>query len=645
MSGNSGASDIGVGRALLSTRIQLTLQAMYLCFWFGFIPCFSIPMYVFFENLTPQEYDIVKLDIIGSIIDKDTVREWKIRDDKLNYKIIAATTTDHQQIVLLNSQQLLKAISSISQPIKKFHASLLISLILGLIGLLSVLYGLRQFGAKSQESKRIRGALQVVDAKTLNSLVLKQKPSSYKLVDVMLPSNAPTTGILAQGSQGSGKSLAIHDLMQQVFRKKRKCIIYDQNGEFYRAYFRPGKDVFFNPACLGSVPWSIFEELKYVYDTDSLAQAFLPPKDSTQSGPNSFFEDAARALFSVIILRLKERGAQNTKDIATAFFDLPDEEIEKLIEKSIASSAVGGDSKAQRQGVISSIAIYLNGIASVKEGNWSIRDFLNKEDDSRLFIVNSDDTKAMFAPLYRLILSVSFDLIAAKQEVVHTDRYWYFLDEVHTLGDIKLDDHLATKRKFGVSIVTGIQSQSQFISSMGKERGDTVMNCFNSLLVLRANDWDMQESAAQRLGKVEMKTINSSNALAPAQWRDGAGLATTEGDKWLIMPSELGALDDCNGYIKLVGSFPTAKVDYSKWLKKGFFSKKSYADKFEAIQPSPERDPSFIIGSVETNGMSALESVKADVQSDKDKDLDKVSENKAEELLSVDQTQFDIERM
>lgn len=342
------------------------------------------------------------------------------------------------------------------------------------------------------------------------------------------------------------------------------------------------------------MPWSIFSELKYVYDADTLAQAFLPPKGGVVHGASAFFEDAARALFSVMLLRLAKYGAVNTRDIATAIFEMPDSEMEKLIEKSVASSAVGGDSKGQRQGVISSIAIYLNGIKAVQPGNWSIREFLDADDDARFFILGTDDTRAMFSPLYRLLLASSFAMIAAKQEIVHEDRYWFFLDEVHTLGDIKLDEQLATLRKFGVSIVSGIQSESQFWTSMGKDRGETVMNCFNTVLMLRMNEPSMMERAAKRLGKVEMETVSQNQALAVNEGRDGAGVNIQDHEKWLVMPSEIGALDSCSGYLKLVGGYPAAKVDYRHWLpsKRGA---KAYVDRFAPIQDSPERDPAFVI--------------------------------------------------
>lgn len=247
----------------------------------------------------------------------------------------------------------------------------------------------------------------------------------------------------------------------------------------------------------------------YAYDANTLAQAFLPPKAGVVHGANAFFEDAARALFSVILLRLAQRGAKHTRLIADAFLDMPDDEMELLIRKSVASSAVGGDSKGQRQGVISSIAIYLDGISAVQEGTWSIRDYINREDDARFFILGTDDTQAMFTPLYRLLLTVSFGLIAAKQEIVHEDKYWYFLDEVAKLGDIKLDEVQAELRKYGVCVSAGIQSDKQLVTSMGQDRGETVMNCFNTVVMLRANEPNMAKRMAERLGRRDMAVVSN----------------------------------------------------------------------------------------------------------------------------------------
>lgn len=587
-------SDAGVGRALFSTKLQLSLQAIWMCLRFGALPGFLLPLIFWFTTVSPHHLDIVKLAAMTKIANPNTCSEWQIRDKNGDYKIIAGITKSGKTISFLNSTQIRQALVKECGAVRTFKTVINLSLISSVIGCFLVWLGLKRFGSESRKNRRIRGAQEHVTSKALDRLVRKNDPGDYKIVNVTMPSKAPVVGILVKGAQGSGKSLAIHDLMQQVFKKGRKSIIHDPSGEFFSAYYRPGKDFFFNPALMGSVPWSIFSELKYTYDADTLAQAFLPPKAGVVQGPSAFFEDAARALFSVALLRLAEHGAQNTSDIAKAIFEMPEDEMAHLIQKSIASSAMGGDAKGQRQGVLSSIAIYFNGIAAVGDGNWSIRDFLEKDDDARFFIVGTRDTNAMFTPLYRLLLNVAFSAVAAKQEIVHTDKYWFFIDEVDELGDIKLDERLAKDRKYGVCIVAGIQSESQFVASLGKERAETVMNCFNSVLMLRSNAPEMMDKDEKRLGKVEMDIVSQNQALAVKEWRDGAGMVKSEQKRELVMASQIGDLAPCTGYLKLVGAYPAAFVDYQNWMPKKP-GMPCYADAFAAIQKLPPRDPKFIL--------------------------------------------------
>jgi hypothetical protein len=586
------ASDAGIGRAVFATRLMLSLRAMSMSLLFGALPGFVLPYVSWRAGATEHEVDIVRIALIAKFSDDATASRWEMRDASGEYRVVEALLDNGKSAAQLRPAEVRRALSAEWGAYRTFTFYALLSLILPVVGYLVVWFLLIRLGRSNMEDKRVRGADEIITVKRLNSMVRARDASDYRLAEVALPKMAPMQGILALGAQGTGKSLVIHDLMQQVFARGRKCFIYDQSGEFFRAYYRPGKDFFFNPACEGSVPWSIFSELKYVYDADAMAQAFLPPKAGVVHGSNAFFEDAARALFSVMLARLAGYGAINTSDLAKAIFEMPDDEMDRLIEKSVASSAVGGDSKGQRQGVISSIAIYLAGIQAVQPGCWSVRDFLEADDDARFFILGTDDTKAMFTPLYRLLLTASFAMIAAKQEIVHEDKYWFFLDEVLTLGDIKLDEALATLRKFGVAVVSGLQSESQVVASVGQERSETIMNCFNTVLTLRLNDSGMQERAAKRLGKVEMETVSQNQALAVTEARDGAGVNIADQEKWLVMPSEIGALESCTGFLKLAGGYPAARVDYRSWLpsRRGA---SSYVDRFAPVQDSPPRDPRF----------------------------------------------------
>ena len=590
-------TNAGVGRALFTTRFTLSLQAFKMSLFVGALPGLVLPYVLWLAMASKQNVDLVRLNATSHVLSEDSPARWRLTAADGERKVVEAVLADGRYVQWLKPEQVRTILSvPMGQAMWVFRLVQFLSILGGIGGFAAMSFWLRRLGRDSQKDQRIRGAFDVATTQELSAAVRRTGGGAYSLGGVAIPKDAPMRGILTLGSQGSGKSVAIHDLMRQVMAKGRKCVIYDQSGEFMAAYFRPGKDRFFNPALEGSIPWSIFEELKYSYDADTMARAFLPPKAGIVSGGSAFFEDAARSLFSVILSRLRARGSFATRDIARAFLEMPESEMDHLISKSVASSAVGGDSKGQRQGVISSIAIYLNGIASVEPGRWSVREFLEEPGDGRLFILGTADTRTMFAPLFRLLLTVLFSAIEAKQQLVHEDRYWFFLDEVHTLGDIRLDEVLATLRKFGVCVVSGIQSDTQLVQSMGQDRAATVTNCFNTSLVLACNEPGLQKRCAELLGKQELDTVSRNQALANNETRDGAALNRSDTEKPLIMPSDLGTRDPCTGWIKFSGSFPVATVDYRSWLHATWWGRPAPVDLGKPRHSLPPRDPKFLVG-------------------------------------------------
>lgn len=607
-------TDAGVGRAMFATRVRLSLKAAEMCLFWGSLPLFFATWLYWLLYTPPQEASIAKLQLFAKFLPADALMQVNLVDDTGKpYVMLLRDRVNGMVYSWVHPADIARIFADTPQAWQGLVHTFWLAIGLAVAGYCLIWFLLRRTGSGAQDNTRIRGANELVSVPELKSIVRKMGRSEYSLVEIPIPKAALGMGFLVLGAQGSGKSMAIHDLMLQVFAKKRKSVIYDYKGEFYAAHFRPGIDHFFNPSLEGSVPWSIFSELRYTYDSDTLARAFLPP--SANGGAGEFFRDAARALFSVLLVRLANRGAVNTADLARAFLEMPAEEMDHLIQASVASSSIGGDSKQQRQGVLSSIAIYLNGIAAVGEGAWTIRDWLAKDDDSRLYILNTKDTEAMFAPLYRLMLSVAFANIAARQELVHEDRYWFWLDELHQLGDIKLDDQLATLRAYGVSVVTGLQSDSQLVASMGQARADTLMNCLNTSLLLLAQEASLQQREAKRLGELEVNTVNRNQALSVSESRDGAGLNNLEAQKWVVMPSEFGTLQPLTGFLKML-SEPGVFVDYRSWNRKtaGLFA--PYRDAWKFKVPMPGRNPSFLISRPEH--AADLQAIRAEVATERE---------------------------
>jgi type IV secretory pathway TraG/TraD family ATPase VirD4 len=214
-------------------------------------------------------------------------------------------------------------------------------------------------------------------------------------------------------------------------------------------------------------------------------------------------------------------------------------------------------------------------------------------------------------PLFRLILTVAFGIIAAKQEVVHEDKYWFFLDEVAKLGDIKLDEVQAQLRKYGVCVAAAIQADKQFVTSMGPDRGATVMNCFGTAALLRAVEPDLAERIAKRLGRQEVAVVSKGQALAVTDWRDGGSLNQGEQERWVVMPTNITRMKDCTAYVRLPGDYPPAFVDYRNWLPK-WYRPWARADRFKPKQDMPPRDDRFKV--IRAQDQDALASVRAEAE-------------------------------
>jgi len=129
--------------------------------------------------------------------------------------------------------------------------------------------------------------------------------------------------------------------------------------------------------------------------------------------------------------------------------------------------------------------------------------------------------------------------------------------------------------------------------------------------MLRANDDKLQQRIARRLGEVNETVVNRNQQLAVTEWRDGGGLSQTDRDKFIVSPGDIGNLDTCVGYLKLVGSLPAAKVDYRKWLPKAP-GRPSYIDRWKEVNVMPKRDPRFLI--VVTKDDDVFKTIRDEVQ-------------------------------
>src|SRR5438046_6489502 len=179
------------------------------------------------------------------------------------------------------------------------------------------------------------------------------EPRSYLL---RVPRVEENEGLLLLGDPGTGKSQIIHQLLEQIARRRapEAVVCYDPAGEFIESHFDPSADIVLNPLDARSPYWSPTMEVNYetastgATDRHLVAESFFPERE--HGAPTTqFFVKAARSIFARM-LELKptaERIVEILKD-------------ERLINEIVAGTEhahlIDEGAKGQRGGVLATIA-------------------------------------------------------------------------------------------------------------------------------------------------------------------------------------------------------------------------------------------------------------------------------------------------
>ena len=213
-------SDAGVGRAMFATRLRLSLQAGVMCLFYGLVPGLLLPFIGWYSLASNFDVSIVRLHVLAHVLPDRAVIRWRVLEDDGKYRVLMVQTAGRQMYQWMHPPAVRQIIATrYAAPVDTFGTVALLSLLSGAFGYGLVWYGLRRIGAGAQDNTRIRGASAIVSSAQLHQLVLADDPSPYKHIDVALPKSSLTTGIIALGSQDSGKSFAINDLLLQVFAR------------------------------------------------------------------------------------------------------------------------------------------------------------------------------------------------------------------------------------------------------------------------------------------------------------------------------------------------------------------------------------------------------------------------------------------
>ena len=424
---------------------------------------------------------------------------------------------------------------------------------------MSILHSGNSQGSGSEQ--HIRGAV-LQDARDHKMLLKKKNEIERKtgrivttIGGVPITKADETTNILMAGSPKSGKSQAVHEVIEAVRARNERAIIFDESGDFITKHAADG-DLLVNPYDARTVGWSIMNEVRSIEDCANLANAMIP--DGTNSTENQWNSYARGIIQAVLEAMFKAKNFKN----ATLFEIVMIKKVSDLKKLCEGTPAQRAFEEGNERMVSSILTIMANSIApwrDVPDGKFSIRDYVQNEEKYKgkcLFLASDAGRLKAIAPVYLAMLNLA--VVAVNSLPADENRrLWFFLDELPALGALnELDALLNRARKRGGCACIGVQSLQYFTKMFGRESTPILLSGIGINLILRTNDESSAKELAAQLGEQDVLRAvvseSSGSSGSGSSENKSTNYQTAAGVK-LVIGSEVMKLADRVGYLKRAG--------------------------------------------------------------------------------------------
>jgi type IV conjugative transfer system coupling protein TraD len=412
--------------------------------------------------------------------------------------------------------------------------------------------------------KKLERGGHVVSPHMLKRLIKHAKQASNLNLDGLpFLKDKETSHILITGTTGSGKTNCLHTLIPQIRKRPDRAIIVDLTGDFVSKYYREGKDLLLNPFDMRSQQWSPWEECLTEAHYDTLAAAIIPKTSHTEP----FWENAGKALLASALKELARKGEKDTQRLYEILVSSDLTEFSKFFRNTDAATYTHTDGEKMTLSIRATLANHLQSFRLLKntETGFSIRNWISDESnpDQWLFLSARPDQRETLRPLISGWLDTALNALMSLSPELSPNgrRFWFIIDELPSLQKLpSLETGLAEARKYGGCILAGVQSIPQLATTYGHTQSQAILDLFNTKIFFRNTDPNTTAWISKILGEAETTEHIENLSYGANTMRDGVNLAQQTRTKPLVLPTEIGALRDCEAYLKLPSAFPITKI-------------------------------------------------------------------------------------
>ena len=375
---------------------------------------------------------------------------------------------------------------------------------------------------------------------------------------------------LLMGTTGTGKSVAIRELLRGAAARGDRAIIADPDGGFLSRFYDAARgDIILNPFDARSASWDMMGEVPNDFAAEQLAASLIPSPGGTA---DATWAARSRTLLTAILRRGRQSGI-TTREVYRLFAVADRTELRTMLAGTAAEPFLAEGATRLFDSVRSSSGDAMSALEYAADGNgvpFSLTEWASNPNDLRwVFLPYRADQiaalKSLIGPWMRLAIFATMS--RPEGDIAPT---WFVADELDAIGKIEgLDDALQRMRKFGGRCVLGFQTIGKVRALYGDGAAAALIENCSTRLILRCAGGDNASTArfaSSLIGQQVFMQQSTNQGDSPGGKSYGSSLSAHTEDA--VLPSEIERLPDLSGYLK-VPSKPEwflAKVIYQEMI-------------------------------------------------------------------------------
>ncbi|MXO91076.1 type IV secretion system DNA-binding domain-containing protein [Pontixanthobacter aquaemixtae] len=363
------------------------------------------------------------------------------------------------------------------------------------------------------------------------------------------------------GTTGTGKTVALTQLVTEARERGQRAVIFDLTGAFIEAYYDPARDIILNPIDARCPVWSVFNDCSSEAEFHAAAEALVPHDGG---GSEQFWVLAARMLFVEMCLHLSRKGTVTNEALAQKLMTADLSEVHKLMRGTMADPLTAPEAARMAE----SIRAVFNANAKVlkllpSDGpRFSVRDWVKGdcEPGSILFLSARYVDMSISSQLLTLWLDTAMNTLMTLERTQDL-RMWFLIDELGALHRLPaLEKGLQTARNFGGVIVTGVHAFAKLKEVYGENMAMTLSSLARTKLILATADRETATWCSDFIGHRQVRDMEEGFSYGYNNARDAVSLTPRRQVEPLLLPDQFMNLPRLSAYIKFPDGFPAAPV-------------------------------------------------------------------------------------